>query len=267
MKKTIIALAAMACPLVAQEAAPAAPSVPAVVDAAAHESQAREVLACVKDICETLQAVKDRETADAAAPKVKGQAAAFALLLEKVEAMPAEVSAADTDVDAALEGLLGQVRELEELSCHESEALSDAVQALLVIMPDSPGDGAEEVSDDPAPYIAVFTSFVDCVREFCELMEGVQDQATAEAALPAARSIKERMAALGEKARSLPEPTLSVQLVLQESLEPLGSLLVQKYGSTCTRLTECGCYGCGELADFLDDVMEITRMGDAGMEN
>lgn len=78
MKKTLLALTLMACPLMAQEAAPAQEPAPAPAPAATPSGDAlmyagmvQQMLGCVDELADIMANVKDKDSADAAAPRVQ----------------------------------------------------------------------------------------------------------------------------------------------------------------------------------------------------
>ena len=162
MKTTLIALAAMAAPLMmAQEAAPAAPSAPApaaetpAVDQAEYEkyaAPARETLKAMQELLQTLQGVNNKETADAAAPKVKEY-------LQKIDEIKAasqgqpEPSAAvqaklkaefEVEVQGIIQSMMGTFMPLALNQCYGSAALMEALTPML-------GGAVEEPAPAPTP--------------------------------------------------------------------------------------------------------------------
>lgn len=163
MKTTIIALAAMASPLMAQEAAPAAPAAPAPApetqapavdqaDYAKYQAPLRETINCMKQLLETLKGVNSKETADAAAPQVKEILAN----MEKLQAQAEELSTAPVAVqqklqaefEPELQGIIGSMGgifiPLLGNQCYGSQDLMDALMPLL----SAPGP---ETAPAPAP--------------------------------------------------------------------------------------------------------------------
>ena len=161
MKTTIIALAAMASPLMAQEAAPAAPVAPApeaqapTVDPAEYakyQAPFRGTIDCMKQLLETLKGVNSKETADAAAPQVKE-------ILVKWEKLQAEAEGILTAPPAIQEKLQAEFEpETQEVlsmmpgvfipllgnQCYGSQDLMDALMPML-------GSGAPAPETAPAP--------------------------------------------------------------------------------------------------------------------
>ena len=170
MKTTIIALAAMASPLMAQEAAPAAPAAPAPApetqapavdqaDYAKYQAPLRETINCMKQLLETLKGVNSKETADAAAPQVKEILAN----MEKLQAQAEELSTAPVAVqqklqaefEPELQGIIGSMGgifiPLLGNQCYGSQDLMDALMPLL----SAPGpETAPAPEATPAPEAA-----------------------------------------------------------------------------------------------------------------
>ena len=163
MKTTIIALAAMASPLMGQEAAPAAPAAPApapeaqapaTVDPAEyakHQAPARETINCMKQLMETLKGVNSKETADAAAPKVKELLATVDKLRAQSEGLPEPSEAIQEKLKAEFEGelqgiigsMMGTFLPLLGNQCYGSQELMQALAPLL--------GSPEEEAPAPAP--------------------------------------------------------------------------------------------------------------------
>lgn len=163
MKTTIIALAAMASPLMAQEAAPAAPAAPApapeaqapAVDPAEYakyEAPARETLNCMKQLMDTLKGVNSKETADEAAPKVKELMATAEELHKQSESLPEPSEAIQNKLKEEFEGelqgiigsMMGTFLPLLSNQCYGSQALMEALAPLLSVP-------APEDEPTPAP--------------------------------------------------------------------------------------------------------------------
>lgn len=161
MKTTIIALAAMASPLMAQEAAPAAPVAPApeaqapAVDPAEYakyEAPARETLNCMKQLMDTLKGVNSKETADEAAPKVKELMATAEELHKQSESLPEPSEAIQNKLKEEFEGelqgiigsMMGTFLPLLSNQCYGSQALMEALAPLLSVP-------APEDEPTPAP--------------------------------------------------------------------------------------------------------------------
>lgn len=170
MKTTIIALAAMASPLMAQEAAPAAPVAPApeaqasTVDPAEYakyEAPARETLNCMKQLMDTLKGVNSKETADAAAPMVMELMATAEELHKQSESLPEPSEAIQNKLKEEFEGelqgiigsMMGTFLPLLSNQCYGSQALMKALEPLLST-PDSEADPAPEATPAPAPAAA-----------------------------------------------------------------------------------------------------------------
>lgn len=163
MKTTIIALAAMASPLMAQEAAPAAPAAPApapetqapAVDQAEYakyQAPLRETISCMTQLMETLKGVNSKESADAAAPKVKEILANMEKLQAQAEGLataPAEIQQKlQAEFEPQIQGVIGSMGAvfipLLTNQCYGSQALMDAMMPLL----SAPGP---ESAPAPAP--------------------------------------------------------------------------------------------------------------------
>ena len=163
MKTTIIALAAMASPLMAQEAAPAAPAAPApapeaqapAVDPAEYakyEAPARETINNMKQLLDTLKGVNSKETADAAAPKVKELMASTETLRKQSESLPEPSEAIQNklkeqfegELQGVISGMMGTFLPLLSSQCYGSQALMDALAPFL--------NGVDEAA--PAPEAA-----------------------------------------------------------------------------------------------------------------
>ena len=170
MKTTIIALAAMASPLMAQEAAPAAPVAPApeaqasTVDPAEYakyEAPARESLNCMKQLMDTLKGVNSKETADAAAPMVEKLMASAEELHKQSESLPEPSEAIQNKLKEEFEGelrgiigsMMGTFLPLLSNQCYGSQALMEALEPLLGT-PDSEANPAPEATPAPAPAAA-----------------------------------------------------------------------------------------------------------------
>ncbi len=162
MKTTIIALAAMAAPLVmAQEAAPAAPAAPApaaeapAVDPAEYakyEAPARETINAMKEIMETLKGISNKETADAAAPKVKELVQKMDALKSASEGLAEPSEAIQAKLKAEFEGeLMGILSGMQQAflpvvmqQCYGSTALMEALAPMLGGAVEEPEAPAEE---------------------------------------------------------------------------------------------------------------------------
>ena len=98
-----------------------------------------EQLACVKEICETLKTVKDKETADAAAPKVKELAAKMDAVQAKAKDLPEPSDEVKEKLEASLEAqikpmmqeFVGVLLPLAMGNFYGSEALSAAMDTML----------------------------------------------------------------------------------------------------------------------------------------
>ena len=152
----------MASPLMAQEAAPAAPAAPApapeaqapAVDQAEYakyQAPARETLNCMKQLMDTLKGVNSKETADAAAPKVKELLATVDKLRAQSEGLPEPSEAIQQKLKAEFEGelqgiigsMMGTFLPLMGNQCYGSQELMQALAPLL--------GGPEEEAPAPAP--------------------------------------------------------------------------------------------------------------------
>lgn len=170
MKTTIIALAAMAAPLVmAQEAAPAAPAAPAPAPAAEapaapaaetpavdpaeyakYQAPARETINAMKEIMEVLKGISNKETADAAAPKVKELVQKMDTLKSASEGLAEPSEAIQAKLKAEFEGeLMGILSGMQQAflpvvmqQCYGSSALMEALAPML--------GGAMEEQEEPA---------------------------------------------------------------------------------------------------------------------
>ena len=167
MKTTIIALAAMAAPLMmAQEAAPATPAAPAAetpavdqAEYAKYQAPARETINAMKQIIEVLQGVNSKETADAAAPKVKELIekmntlkAASEGLPEPSEAIQAQLKAEfETELQGILQGMMGTFMPIAMNQCYGSEALMEALAPMLGGGEAEPETAPAEPAEAPAP--------------------------------------------------------------------------------------------------------------------
>lgn len=179
MKTTIIALAAMAAPLVmAQEAAPAAPATPAPAPAAEapaapaaetpavdpaeyakYQAPARETINAMKEIMEVLKGISNKETADAAAPKVKElvqkmdtlKSAATEGLAEPSEAIQAKLKA---EFEGELMGILSGMKQaflpVVMQQCYGSSALMEALAPMLGGAMEEQEEPAEQPAEQPA---------------------------------------------------------------------------------------------------------------------
>ncbi len=91
--------------------------------AASHEAVVKELLTTLDGLTTTLRGVKDADTAKAARPELKKAAAAWAAVRKKAEALPPPEPAIKDrlmkeyrpKLDAAVKGLFGQVRRVEDV--------------------------------------------------------------------------------------------------------------------------------------------------------
>ena len=159
----------MAAPLMmAQEAAPAAPAAPApaaeapAVDEAEYakyQAPARETLDSMKELIDILKGVNSKETADAAAPKVKvliekmdALKAASAGLPEPSEAIQAKLKA---EFEAELMGILPGLQQtflpIALKQCYGSTELMKALAPMLGMGEEEPEAPAPAEASAPAP--------------------------------------------------------------------------------------------------------------------
>ena len=152
MKTTFALLTALACPLMAQEPAPAPAPAPESTpnaakapsaDAVMYAGLIQQVLSCVDELTEVTAGIKDKETADAAAPRVQMLAMRGMGIFLQLQGMPKLTPEVQQEVETlvgdqaaermqtVLPKLFGSLMPLIANGNYGSTALTDSIAPML----------------------------------------------------------------------------------------------------------------------------------------